>query len=139
MVVATEGHRYVASEEWVDDVQETEFQEVRVCGVDSFDPVLAQDRGDVGIGNEVSTDDNACRDGGVVIREPFLLGDDPAAREFEELADVFPGCRRRQGGGEYGWVRGDALVGHQGRPGEAEEIGIFRAGEHEIHGGSVLR
>jgi hypothetical protein len=94
------------SGERVPHLQEGELPEVRVRGVQPLDTVLAKQRGQVRVGNEIAADGERSGHLAVDQQKAFRFGEDPHPRQAQERLPIAQGFRRGERLGEDAGMRG---------------------------------
>jgi hypothetical protein len=103
-------------------MEEGEAGEIPVACVEPADVVLLEDRGDVGVGHEVSAGRDVAGQIPVDLPESFGLADASYVRPREEAIDVSLRFGGGKGLGEDPWVGRDPQVAHHGWPGEIADL-----------------
>jgi hypothetical protein len=87
--------RLARSGERVPHLQEGELPEVRIRGLEPLDAVLAKQRGQVRVGNEIAADGERAAHLAVDLQKAFRFGEHPHPRQAQERLQIAQGFRRR--------------------------------------------
>ena len=121
----------------VHNLEEVEFLEIGIGRVKSPHSVLPQDCGNVRVGNQIPVNAGRLRHLRIVRSKRIRFLNDARPREPKQLLDIAPRDSCRHGVCKNRGMCRDALVGHQYRPCEAQNVRIFAPAAQKCFGSGV--